>query len=165
LDQPTLLSAGATDADTGLREKWFDSAIDDSQWGTMRTDTKEQGWGQDSGIGWYRTALPLGAQEMEGKFKYLYFGACDEEAQVYLNGQLAFDHSLQTTGLLIEQIWLMPFVVPLNATTLSGNDLLTVRVISTEGMGGIWKPVRLVLSDQELTKQQVKALAQTEKDN
>jgi len=73
--QATLLSAGAPDADHGMREKWFDPAIDDSRWGPMRTDTTEQGWGQETGFGWYRADLPLSAQDAGGKkFKYLYFG-------------------------------------------------------------------------------------------
>ena len=147
------------DADPGTLEKWFDPATDDGQWVPVRTDTKEKGWGQESGYGWYRTKLPLTAQDAKkGKFKYLYFGACDEDARIYINGQQVFEHSLLTTGLLPEQIWLVPFVVPLKDVKLSGDDLLAVRVINTEGMGGIWKPVHLILSDQELTKQQVKAL-------
>ena len=35
---------------------------------------------------------------------------------------------------------------------------MAVRIRNTEGMGGIWKPVDLVLTDQKLTDQQVKAL-------
>ena len=154
----TLQGANPPDADQGTTEKWFDPATDDSQWVAMRTDTKEKGWGEETGFGWYRTRLPLSADDAKKKFKYLYFEACDEEARVYVNGQQMFEHSLKTTGLLSEQIWLMPFVVSLRDVKLSGDDLLAVRVTNTEGMGGIWKPVRLVLSDQELTKQQVKAL-------
>ena len=156
----TLQGTNPPDADQGTTEKWFDTATDDSQWGPMRTDTKEKGWGQETGFGWYRTRLPLTAQDAQRKYKYLYFGACDEDARVYINGQQVFEHSVQTTGLLPEQIWLVPFVVPLKDVTLRGNDLLAVRVVNTEGMGGIWKPVRLVLSDQELTTQQVKALVE-----
>lgn len=154
----TLQGANAPDADEGTTEKWFDPATDDTQWAPMRTDTREKGWGEETGFGWYRTRLPLTAEAGKEKFKYLCFDACDEEARVYVNGQQVFEHSLQTTGLLTEQIWLMPFVVPLKDVKLNGNDLLAVRVTNTEGMGGIWKPVRLVVSDQELTRQQVKAM-------
>ncbi len=159
LSEATMRKANASDADEGLRGKWFDPAIDDSQWDPMRTDTKEQGWGRhDAGFGWYRTDLPLTAQDAKRKFKYLYFGASDEDTWVYVNGQLVFEHSLLTTGLLPEQIWLMPFVAPLNDVKLRGNDLLAVRVINRADMGGIWKPVRLIVSDQKLMKQQVEAL-------
>ena len=44
----------------------------------------------------------------------------------------------------------MPFVVPLADVELRGSDLLAVRIMNGEAMGGIWKPVHLVVSDQEL---------------
>jgi len=34
----------------------------------------------------------------------------------------------------------------------------TVRVYNSGGMGGIWKPVHLIMSDQKLTEQQIHAL-------
>jgi len=95
---------------------------------------------------------------MKRKFKYLHFSACDEDAWVYLNGTKIFDHTLEETGLLSSEIWIAPFVVSLNDVKLRGDDLLAVRIRNTEGMGGIWKPVDLVLTDQKLTDQQVKAL-------
>jgi len=61
---------------------------------------------------------------------------------------------------LPEQIWLMPFVVPLTDVELRGNDLLAVRIMNGEAMGGIWKPVHLVVSDQELNSQQVAAVVE-----
>ena len=144
--------------DRGVREQWFDPALDDSGWATKRTDTEDLGWGRASpGIGWYRTELPLTEEDAGRKFKYLYFGACDEDSWVYLNGQQVFEHSFETTGLLDEAIWLTPFFVPLTEVEVRGGDLLAVRVLNRGGMGGIWKPVRLILSDQELTKQQIEA--------
>ncbi len=98
------------------------------------------------------------AQAAKRKFKYLHFGACDEDAWIYLNGQQVFEHSCDTTGLLRRQIWVTPFVAPLTGVELRGRDPLTVRVYSCMGMGGIWKPVHLVLSDQELNDQQVKGV-------
>ncbi len=144
--------------DRGVTAKWFDPALDEAQWGTMRTDTKDKGWGTDRGFGWYRAELPHAGQEAKGKFKYLHFAACDEDTWVYLNGRQVFEHSCKTTGLLPAQIWMTPFVVPLKNLAVRGEDLLAVRVYNAAHMGGIWKPVHLILSDRELTKQQVKAV-------
>ena len=129
----------------GVREKWFDPDIDDSQWipmwaGSGWTEEKGPGWGTEPGFGWYRTELPMTAQEAKRKFKYLHFGACDEDAWIYLNGQQVFEHSCDTTGLLRRQIWVTPFVAPLTGVELRGRDPLTVRVYNCMGMGGIWKP-------------------------
>jgi hypothetical protein len=161
--EATMIGANALDADQGTREKWFDPGTDDSQWSPLQVGggyTREAGggWGNDPGFGWYRTELPLTAQGAKKKFKYLYFEACDEDTWGYLNGQQFFEHSFETTGLMPSVIWQVPFVAPLNDVKLHGNDLLVVRVRNSTDMGGIWKPVHLILSDQELNDQQVKAL-------
>ncbi len=158
VDEKTFLGPNPPEIDMGLQEKWFDPAHDDSHWDTMRTDTKEQGWGQETGYGWYRIELPLSAEDAKGKFAYLHFGACDEDAWIYINGKQVFKHTLASTGLLPEQLWLMPFIVPLGEIELTGNDLMTVRIKNTQDMGGIWRPVRLIVSHEKLTKQQVEAL-------
>ena len=163
VDQPRFPGPNWSNADTGLKGKWFDPAADDGQWESVRvggnyTRAAGGGWGNEPGFGWYRTELPLSKRDMKRKFKYLHFGACDEDAWVYLNGTKIFDHTLEETGLLSSEIWIAPFVVSLNNVKLRGDDLLAVRIRNTEGMGGIWKPVDLVLTDQKLTDQQVKAL-------
>jgi hypothetical protein len=147
--------------DKGVREAWFASGLDDSAWQPMRTDTEAKGWGSDTGYGWYRNVLPLSAEQAATAHAYLYFGACDEDAWVYVNGKELLEHSCRTTGLLDSEIWDRPFVVPLTGVKLDGNDLLAVRVLNRSAMGGIWKPVRLVLSPQELSVEQVRALIAT----
>ena len=163
VDQPRLLGPNWSDADAGLKGKWFDPAADDGQWEAVRvggeyTRAAGGGWGNEPGFGWYRTELPLTKRDMKRKFRYLHFGACDEDAWIYLNGTKIFAHTLEETGLLSSEIWIAPFVVSLNDVKLRGDDLLAVRIRNTEGMGGIWRPVDLVLTDQKLTDQQVKAL-------
>ena len=145
----------------GVKHRLFDPSIDDNQWDEIRTD-KNRGWEtqgfagkQSVGYGWYRTRLPLTEKDLARKFKYLYFEAVDEDAWVYLNGQEIFEHSVTSTGLLREEIWLEPFTVSLAGLDLSGGDLLAVRVHNGGDMGGIWKPVHLILSDQELTTQKL----------
>ena len=57
-------------------------------------------------------------------------------------------------------------MVPLTGVKLAGRDGLAVRVYNREAMGGLWKPVRLILSQQEISREQVRALidVQTQKD-
>ncbi|MAE65109.1 MAG: hypothetical protein CMJ18_12635 [Phycisphaeraceae bacterium] len=162
LDVDTVMGPDQDAADEGLQGRWFDPTVDDSQWTRMRVGTgytRETGggWGNKSGYGWYRTELPLANQDAD-RFRYVHFSACDEDTWVYLNGREILEHSLESTGLLTSEIWITPFVVPLNDAALRGNDLLAVRVRNTEAMGGIWRPVRMVVSDRELTDQQVKAV-------
>ena len=155
--------------DEGVGEKWFAPAIDDSQWATIRTDKEEGGWEKQGfaketvGFGWYRAVLPLTKQDLKKKFKYLCFGAVDEDAWLYINGKEFFEHTVESTGLLPSELWLKSFSVSLDGVKLSGKDLLAVRVYNSGGMGGIWKPVHVVLSNQELTEQQLDTIIKQKK--
>ncbi len=163
IDQATLLGPNPSAADKGLSGKWFEPDADDSQWESVQvglgyTRAAGGGWGNEPGYGWYRTTVPLTEARRARPFKYLHFSACDEDAWVYLNGGQIFEHTLKSTGMPTSEIWLAPFVVPLNDVKLSGDDPLAVRVRNTEGMGGVWKPVHLIISDEKLSDQQAKAL-------
>ena len=150
--------------DEGVEGEWFETGIDISAWEEIRTDV-DKGWDSaaygtkdNAGHGWYRTALPVAAEDLAKKHRYLFFGGVDEDCWVYLNGQLIFDHSLEATGLISWEIWRVPFTVPLTGQKLSGSDALAVRVKNTDGMAGVWKPVHLIASDQELSHAQILAL-------
>ncbi|MEC8992147.1 MAG: ion transporter [Candidatus Latescibacterota bacterium] len=163
IDQSTMMKTDAFAQDDGLRGKWFDPARDDSHGAPGLVGGGYElgaggGWGNEPGFGWYRTRLALTVSQRAGKFKYLHFDACDEDAWIYLNGKRIFEHTVESTGLMGSEIWRTPFVVPLNDVALNGDDALVVRIRNTEGMGGIWKPVRLIVSDQLMDERQVKAL-------
>ena len=72
-------------------------------------------------------------------------------------GRLFFEHMVKSSGLLPEEIWLEPFTVDLAKAQLKGNDPLAVRVLNT---GGIWRPVQLILSEQKLSSEQLRALVE-----
>ena len=150
--------------DEGMKANWFDPEVDDEDWSPIRTDLGSgwdtQGFAGGRGFGWYRAALPADKDDRPGKFNYLYFDAVDEEAWVYVNGRKVFEHTLAATGLLAEEIWTTPFSVPLAGIELTGNDQIAVRVYSKEAMAGIYKPVHLIRSAQELTQTQRHAVRQ-----
>jgi len=163
LDGETMAGPDQDAADKGLQGRWFDPKVDDGRWETVQVGTGYSretggGWGQQAGFGWYRTELPSAKRVAKSRFKYLHFSACDEEAWVYLNGRKIFDHTLEKTSLLTSEIWITPFVVSLADVEIRGDDLLAVRVGNTGSMGGIWRPVRMVFSNEELTDRQVKAV-------
>ena len=82
---------------------------------------------------------------------YLYFGAVDEDAWIYLNGELAYEHTCASTGLTPNQIYGRPFAFDARAYLKRGQlNTLAVRVHNSAGMGGIWRPVYVVASDREL---------------
>ena len=156
--------------DAGVTEMWYAANHSDDDWVPMRTDRgtgwERQGFGGDqaAGFGWYRTRLPVEQREELKPHRYLYFEAVDEEAWVYLNGKPIFENTVATTGLPPEELWNTPFVVPLDDIVLKGDDLLAARVFNIGGMGGIWRPVHLVLSEAELNDKQLRALVKTGRD-
>ena len=55
-----------------------------------------------------------------GENWYVCFEAVKEDAYVYINGEKAFEHSCEATGLTLEQSWETPFVFKANGLLDSG---------------------------------------------
>jgi hypothetical protein len=87
--------------------------------------------------------------ELAGKKAILSFGAVDEEAWVYLNGELVGEHTTASTGGTVDMIWDKPFEVPLPGLRPGEENVIAVRVTDTTLAGGIYKPVKLYVADDE----------------
>ena len=72
-----------------------------------------------------RARLPLAKKDLRMKYKYLHFGAVDEEAWLYLNGKLFFEHTVESTGFMPEELWITPFIVPLKRARKRRRPLAT----------------------------------------
>ena len=93
-----------------------------------------------NGIGWYSTSFKVPADWKDRKV-YLYFGAVDESAWVYCNGQKAGKHLF-----LKPDDWHTPFAIEITKQINWKKSMqdVTVRVEDKMGAGGIWKEVFLV---------------------
>jgi len=135
-------------ADAGVAEQWYAPELDDSDWATVRSDTgngwEAQGFPGHHGYGWYRQTFTVTDEALRQESLRLFFGAVDEQAWVYLNGQPAFEHTVQTTGQPVEILWTTPFGFDPRPFLKPGENTLAVRVHDTLGMAGIWKPVTVV---------------------
>ena len=142
--------------DKGKAAGWFRPEIDDSQWAQVRTDISKgwdaQGFEKDRvGYGWYRQVLTCSKKAAEAKHRLLFFQAVDEQAWVYLDGKLLFEHTTKSTGLSIDKLWTKPFALDITKVWSGKRSAqLTVRVHNSGGMGGIWMPVHLLVSDAKL---------------
>ncbi len=137
--------------DEGAAAEWFGADLDDSAWAIVRSDSdsgwERQGFEGYTGYGWYRCTLPPLPDKLRA-FRYLHFGAVDEQAWVYLNGELIFEHTVDSTGMGINALWSQPFTIDVSdRLRVEGDNVLAVRVHNVGGMGGIWKPVHVVMSD------------------
>ncbi|MGD9496188.1 MAG: HEAT repeat domain-containing protein [Armatimonadota bacterium] len=129
-----------TDAEeVGLQERWFAVEYDDADWEPVAI---ERFWGEqgpDPGVGWYRLSLDLPAREKPTKAQ-LSFGAVDESAWVWVNGDLAGEHDEGPSG------WETPFRIDVTDMLRWGErNQITVRVLNTAMAGGIYKPVSILL--------------------
>lgn len=135
----------------GVTEEWYAADLDDTGWAPVRSDTgngwEAQGFAGHHGYGWYRQRFSVSEEVLRAEGLRLFFGAVDEQAWVYLNGQLAFEHSVASTGLPVETLWTTPFGFDPRPFLKPGENTIAVRVHDTLGMAGIWKPVSLVWGD------------------
>ncbi|MBD3293334.1 MAG: DUF4838 domain-containing protein [Armatimonadia bacterium] len=133
--------------DIGVAEEWFAAeAVEPDAWqpteiGVFWGDTEV---GDYQGYGWYRTSFEMPAQ-WEHETVALSFGAVDEQAWIYLNGELVGEHTLQSEskdieGFSIGDLWNVPFTieVPVEEVKLGEANSLVVRVHNEVGAGGIW---------------------------
>lgn len=134
--------------DAGIGEKWYAADYDDSGWAVVRSDIgsgwEAQGFAGHQGYGWYRQRFTVPEEVLEQENLRLFFGAVDEQAWVYLNGQPAFEHTVATTGQPVEILWTTPFGFDPKPFLKPGENVIAVRVHDTLGMAGIWKPVTLL---------------------
>lgn len=117
---------------------WFDPAFDDSAWAPIHIEEawEPQGFKYD-GVAWYRGWFDL-PDRPEHLAVEMRFGAVDECAWVWINGQYVGQHDLGPEG------WDRPFTLDVTSALRWGQrNQITVRVYDSVQAGGIWKPVQL----------------------
>jgi hypothetical protein len=66
------------------------------------------------------------------------FGAADENAMVWLNGEKIGEHCIGEYG------WDQRFSIDVTGKLKSGENQLVVRVLDLGGVGGLWKGIDLM---------------------
>ena len=125
--------------DVGERGQWFAEGADDRDWGTIEIREWWQPQGHlTCGLAWYRVTVPVPPAETTDGW-ILAFGAVDEQAWVWVNGQVAGKHAFGPEG------WQSPFELDVSRLIRPGREnQITVRVHDSLGVGGIWKGVKLM---------------------
>lgn len=124
--------------EVGQQEEWFRAGLDDSKWADIAVGRFWNDFGYGVGAGWYRLNWTTPAQAA-GDRQLLHFGAADERAWVWVNGQYAGNHDLGTAG------WDKPFEIDVTKFLKWGQpNQITVRVTNEAMAGGLHKPVTLV---------------------
>jgi hypothetical protein len=129
----------------GVAQKWFASDAQSPQWVAIEVPgfiAETRAIGNVLGYGWYRARFQVPA-DWNNKNLRLLFAAVDEQAWVYVNGELVGQHTVESEGKSINVLWEKPFTVDVTAERLKAgvaNDLV-VRIHNSLAQGGIWRPV------------------------
>ena len=138
----------------GEAQGWPVADHDDKAWEQLRTDQPwhRQGYEDFHGTAWYRLRFTMPEGFDIRKYLWLNFGAVDKEAVVYIDGKKVFEHTRAATGLELGQLWDRPFKFDARPFLQPAQEhVITVRVSSEHGQGGIWRPVALVSADAEVS--------------
>ncbi len=135
--------------DVGATEKWFSPEVDESGWPEVRCDMEcgyeSQGFAGYLGVSWYRQRFRVPPAFASARQLFLQFVAVDEQAEVYVNGQKAFAHTIEAAGSSDARLWDAPFAFEITPFLRPGENTVAVRVINEGAMGGIWRPVYLAV--------------------
>ncbi len=145
LDQPWYFR---TDPDEeGTNRNWHQGE-NGSEWEEIQVPafwSETHVGGSYYGYGWYKTrfCVPEKYADMEHE---LHFEAVDEQAWVYVNGQLVGEQTTQSTGKGTGDIWDEPFSVKISPENLRGGEenMLFVRSHASGGQAGIFRPVYFI---------------------
>jgi hypothetical protein len=137
--------------EVGREQGWFAPAIDAADWLDVRVDSAwekqavgeawaaEHGGDDYDGLAWYRASFELPA-DLEDRKVHLLFGAVDEGATVWVNGDLVGEHPFVNPD-----DWTTPFAMEFTDVAKFGEtNTVVVEVEDRSGAGGVWKPVLLV---------------------
>lgn len=133
--------------EAGEAAEWFNVRRSADGWTSIRTDMfwedqapgreweAQHGRGYD-GLGWYRTSFTLDPR-YQGSALVLFFGSVDEDAKIWLNGELVADHPMDGPN-----GWKTPFTIEISDHVRFGEpNFLAVLVRDSAGKGGIYKRV------------------------
>jgi hypothetical protein len=172
----------ATDpGDRGVKEKWYADRkyyaaavrlTDRSARGEMSAPALEQGLSRlhvNRGVGWEQQGFPgfdgygwyfqsiVPPDEFAGrKHLYLCFLGVNEQAWVYVNGELAFERSYSSTRKGVGELAGAPFSFDAKRWLKpKARNNIAVRVTHASGLGGIWLPAMLVGTDEQCSTAQL----------
>jgi hypothetical protein len=136
-DLPKVWKFNTDPKNVGVTEKWFAPGFDDSKWRDIEIGKfwDEQGVTY-AGKAWYRLAWDTPEFEVPaGKNVWLWFGAVDETATVWVNGVKAGVHDEGA-----DFGWDKRFPIKVTGLLKPGEKNVIVVQVSNEALaGGIWK--------------------------
>jgi tetratricopeptide (TPR) repeat protein len=142
----------ADPTEVGAKDEWFKpTGYSEADWLPVKVPSfwaESEAVGNLLGDGWYRVAFTI-PTALRGRSLQFLFAGVDEQAWVYLNGQLTGEHSERSEKKAFTALYDEPFIVEVPADRLqsTAENVLHVRVHNRVGAGGIWRPVHVLVND------------------
>ncbi|MBQ7256708.1 MAG: DUF4838 domain-containing protein [Abditibacteriota bacterium] len=141
----------------GMKSGFFKPDFNIDNWQTVSIEkfwSEYKGGGEEyKGNAWYKKTLNISEDLLNNNSLYLYFKSIDEEATVYINGELAYSHTVEATGKQTNILWNEPFYFDIKPLIHVGNNDITVMVGNPTGLaGGIYKEIYYLYSNEDLDK-------------
>lgn len=136
--------------EVGRERRWFDPGLAATDWADVRVDSAWEkqpvgaAWreanGKDfDGLAFCRVSFEV-PEALRGRKVFLLFGAVDEGAAVWVNGEPVGEHPFVNPD-----DWTTPFAMEFTDVARFGEaNTVVVEVSDRSGAGGVWKPVLLV---------------------
>ena len=117
---------------------------------------EQQGFPGFDGYGWYFQNLEIPDDLFAKKHLYLYFRGINEQAWIYVNGELAHEHTYESTGKTPGNLAGMPFSFDAKKLFRPGSkNRIAVRVNHATGLGGMCFPAMLFGTDEPCNTEQL----------
>lgn len=143
-DAPKVWKFRTDPKNEGVKAAWFAPGLDLAGWRDMEIGKfwDEQGV-QFVGNAWYRVEWDAPAFTVPAGGKVaLWFGAADETAKVWVNGQLAGSHDEGA-----DYGWDKRFAIDVTGKLLPGQKNTVTVLVGNSGLaGGLWKNIKLAVS-------------------
>lgn len=141
----------------GINLKLMDSQ-DTSDWETIDAESTwdEQGYPKFFGDTWFKRELTVTADMLKSPNIFLIFDGIDEEAVLYVNGKQITDHTQEGTGMSPFALYADPVIADIKPFVKEGNNDITLMIRNMAGAGGIYKQVRIVTTQNNITAENLK---------
>ncbi|MFA6568902.1 MAG: sugar-binding domain-containing protein [Victivallales bacterium] len=139
--------------DEGLSAGWMNTDFIDEGWPLIDTDHwwQDQGYPEYHGVAWYRKTISPVMIEIGQKY-FIYFGAVDGDASVFVNGRKIGEHNLLPDG---GGGWFSPFYFDITDYLVIGrSNAIAVRVKKDAYKSGIYKGVKIIGADRVIGEKQ-----------
>ena len=124
---------------------------DTSSWTDMPCNTNwETVIGDYDGYAWYERSEDFSAEDMNRKNIFMYIGAADEEATVYINGRLACEHTCAKLNKTGNDLWNKPFVFDIKPLLKQGRNRICIKAHDDLKAGGVWGKVKFIFTDSDM---------------